>query len=141
LIACSADGTVLLWNIADPRDPKLLGHPLAGPTGYVYAIAVSPDGKTLAAAITTHAVWMWNIADPARPRLQDTLNAGQAETFAVAFSPDGRSLVASGSDDTLHLWQDRPADAEKLVCSLAGNPITRAEWARYIQAPYHPPCK
>lgn len=141
LIACSADGTVLLWNIADPRDPKLLGHPLAGPTGYVYAIAVSPDGKTLAAAITTHAVWMWNIADPARPRLQDTLNAGQAETFAVAFSPDGRSLVASGSDDTLHLWQDRPADAEKLVCSLAGDPITRAEWARYIQAPYHPPCK
>jgi len=58
----------------------------------------------------------------------------------VAFSPDGRSLVASGSDDTLHLWQYQPTDAEKLVCSLAGDPITAAEWARYIQAPYQPPC-
>ncbi|MGC8464253.1 MAG: hypothetical protein ACP5P9_11385, partial [Acidimicrobiales bacterium] len=141
LIACSADGTVRLWNIADPRHPELLGPPLAGPTGYVYAIAVSPDGKTLAAAITTHAVWLWNISDPARPRLEATLAAGQAEVFAVAFSPDGRTLVASGSDDTLHLWQYRPTNAEQLVCSLVGDPITPAEWSRYIQAPYNPPCK
>jgi len=140
LIGCSADGTIRIWDIANPRHPEPLGRPLTGPTGYVYAISVSPDGKTLAAAITTHAVWLWNISDPAHPRLEDTLTAGQAEAFAVAFSPDGRSLVASGSDDTLHLWQYRPADAEKLVCSLAGDPITPAEWARYIQAPYHPPC-
>lgn len=140
LIACSADGSVRIWNISDPRHPRLLGPPLIGPTGYVYAIAVSPDASTLAAATTNHAVWLWDISDPAHPRLEETLAAGRAEAFAVAFSPSGRSLVASGSDDMLHLWRYRPADAAELICSLAGDPITRREWARYIQAPYRPPC-
>jgi WD40 repeat protein/energy-coupling factor transporter ATP-binding protein EcfA2 len=141
LVACSADGTIRLWGIADPRHPQPLGPPLTGPTGDVYAIAVSPDGTMLAAATTSHAVWLWDIADPAHPRLEDTLAAGPAEVFAVAFSPDGRTLVASGSDDTLHLWQVHPSDAERRICSLAGTPITRAEWASYVQAPYRPPCR
>jgi WD40 repeat protein len=141
LVACSADGTIRLWDIADPHHPQPLGPPLTGPTGDVYAIAVSPNGTMLAAATTSHAVWLWDIADPAHPRLEDTLAAGPAEVFAVAFSPDGRTLVASGSDDTLHLWQVHPSDAERRICSLAGTPITQAEWARSVQAPYRPPCR
>lgn len=140
LIAGSADGTIRMWDISNLRKPRLIGRPLTGPTGYVYAIAVSPDGHSLAAAVTTHAVWLWNISDPAHPRLEETLAAGPAEAFAVAFSADGHSLVASGSDDTIHLWQYQPASAARRVCSAAGDPITPSEWARYIQAPYHPPC-
>ncbi len=140
LIAGSADGTIEMWDISNLRRPRLLGRPLSGPTGYVYAIAVSPDGRTLAAATTNHAVWVWDISDPAHPRLEETLSAGTKEAFAVDFSPGGHSLAASGSDDTIHLWRYRPADAARRVCSSVGDPITRAEWARYIQAPYRPPC-
>lgn len=101
---------------------------------------MSPDGRTLAAATTNHAVWVWDISDPAHPRLEETLSAGTKEAFAVDFSPGGHSLAASGSDDTIHLWRYRPADAARTVCSAVGDPITRTEWARYIQAPYRSPC-
>jgi WD40 repeat protein len=141
LAASDDSGQVRMWDIADPHHPQPLGPPLTGPTGDVYAIAVSPNGTMLAAATTSHAVWLWDIADPAHPRLEDTLAAGPAEVFAVAFSPDGRTLVASGSDDTLHLWQVHPSDAERRICSLAGTPITPAEWAHSVQAPYRPPCR
>lgn len=141
LVAGSAGGTIRMWDVSDPSRPRLLGHPLSIPAGYVYALAVSPDGKTLAAASTAHAVWLWNIADPAHPVLLDTLGAAADEVFAVQFEPNDKVLSASGSDDTVHLWDYQPETAAARVCALSGAPITRAEWARYIQgAPYQPPC-
>ncbi|MHB1553401.1 MAG: nSTAND1 domain-containing NTPase [Acidimicrobiales bacterium] len=141
LIAGSAGGTIRMWDIADPSRPRLIGPRLSIPTGYVYALAVSPDGRTLAAASTTHEVWLWNIADPAHPQLLETLGAAKDEVFAVAFNPDNRVLVASGSDNTVHLWDYQPQDAARRVCALAGAPITRKEWALYVQgANYRPPC-
>lgn len=141
LIAGSADGSIRLWNITDPSRPQLLGGPLSIPTGYVYALAISPDGRTLAAASTAAAVWLWNIADPSRPQLLDTLTAPHDEVFAVAFSPNGQTLAASGSGNTLYLWDYRATAAAALVCRETGDPITRSEWAQYIQgAGYQPPC-
>ena len=141
LIAGSADGTVRLWNVTDPGRPRLLGGPLTGPTGDIFQVAVSPDGRYLAAGSTNQAVWIWDISDPARPRLNEELQAARDEVFSVQFSPNGQSLVAAGSARTLYLWRYRAAAATQMVCSHAGDPITRSEWARYIQgAPYRAIC-
>ena len=49
LAAGNADGTVRLWNIADPAHVVPIDQPLAsGSGGAVYAVAFSPDGHTLA---------------------------------------------------------------------------------------------
>ncbi|MGH3305793.1 MAG: WD40 repeat domain-containing protein [Streptosporangiaceae bacterium] len=48
----SADKTVRLWNVTNPRRPVRVGAPLSGPTGYIYGVAFSPNGQTLAAAVT-----------------------------------------------------------------------------------------
>ncbi len=141
LIAGSADGTVRLWNVTDPGRPRLLGGPLTGPTGDIFQVSVSPDGRYLAAGSTNRAVWIWDISDPARPRLTDELQAARDAVFSVQFGPHGRSLVAAGSARTLYLWRYHTAAATQMVCSHAGDPITRAEWARYIQgAPYRAIC-
>ena len=39
------------------------------PPGYVYSVAFSPDGRTLAAGVTDGTVWLWRVTDPARPTL------------------------------------------------------------------------
>lgn len=133
LIAGSADGTVRLWNVTDPARPRRLGPPLTGPTGYIFQIAVSPHGRYLAAGSTSQSVWIWDISDPARPRLMDTLRAVQGAIFTVRFTPDSQVLTAAGSARTLYFWRYRAASAALTVCSLAGDPLTRAEWTRYVQ--------
>ncbi|MDE3206116.1 MAG: AAA family ATPase [Acidobacteriota bacterium] len=142
LIAGSADGTVRLWNVTDPSRPAPLGAPLSGPSGYVFNIAVSPDGKTLAAASTDHSVWVWDIADVSRPVHLDTLTAPQDTALVVTFAPGNQVLASSGGDDLLHLWDYQPSTAMSRLCSAAGQAITRAEWAKYVQGlPYRAPCR
>jgi WD40 repeat protein len=65
------------------------------------AVAVSPDGKLIAAGSDDGELQIWNLATR---RLAHTISLSHAEVTAVAFSPDS-SLVATGSyhDGTLRL--------------------------------------
>jgi WD40 repeat protein/energy-coupling factor transporter ATP-binding protein EcfA2 len=141
LAASGADGKVRLWDVADPGDPRLLST-LSGPIGIVYDVAFSPDGQSLATANGDKTVTLWNVADPARPSTLGSLTGPSGTVFSVAFSPAGNALAAGSQDGTTRLWLATPASAAEYVCSLAGAPITRAEWAQYIPGlPYNPPCK
>jgi WD40 repeat protein/transcriptional regulator with XRE-family HTH domain len=141
LVAGSADDTVRLWDVSVPSHPRPLGGPLTGPTSYVYSLSVSPDGRTLAASTIDHAVWLWDISNPAHPVVLADLAAATGQVFDVTFSPNGRTLVASGSDQALTFWDYRPSEVADRICALTVSPITKAEWAEYVQgAPYSPPC-
>jgi WD40 repeat protein len=59
LATCSADGTVRLWN---PNTGQAL-KALTGDTDWVYAVAISPDGKQVAAGGYAGEVRVWNVAD------------------------------------------------------------------------------
>jgi WD40 repeat protein/transcriptional regulator with XRE-family HTH domain len=137
----SADKTVQLWDVADPAHPRLAAPPLSGPTSYVYGVAFSPDGKTLAAGVTDGTVWLWNVSDSARPSLLGTLAGPTGHVYSVAFSPSGKQLAAASADGTVRLWDTSAVAAARSVCTGAGQPLTRQEWATYIQGvSYHAPC-
>lgn len=56
---CSADGTVKLWNpVAGTALKTLTGH-----TDWVYAVAISPDGKLVAGGAWNGEVRVWKVAD------------------------------------------------------------------------------
>ena len=141
LIAGGADDTVRLWDITTPSHPRPLGPPLTGPADNVYQVGVSPDGGTLAAATTGGEVWLWSLGDRSSPRLIATLHAAHGLLYDLTFSPDGRTLVVGSSTQTMTFWHYRPSQVSSRICRLAGSPLTRAEWARYIPgAPYVLPC-
>lgn len=101
------DGDVLLWNIADPRNPVVVGdriaspepaHPLGG------EVTLRPDGSVLAAVGTDATVWRWDITDPSSPVVLPPLRDLDAPAEHLAYSPDGGLLVAGTSDGSVALW-------------------------------------
>ena len=69
LASGSDDGTVALWDVADPAHPRPLSQPLTG-TGIaaVDSVAFSPDGHALASGDADGVIRLWDVADPAHPR-------------------------------------------------------------------------
>ncbi|RPI88919.1 MAG: WD40 repeat domain-containing protein, partial [Planctomycetaceae bacterium] len=77
---------------------------LAGAENPVNALAVSPDGRHVAAgegeAGAAGAVLVWEIGKPEPRRM-----TGHSDSiYAVAFSPDGARLVTASYDKLLILW-------------------------------------
>ena len=144
LASGNADGTVRLWNVADPAHPRPLRQPLTiGSSGNtVYAVAFSPDGRTLASGNADGTVRLWNVANPAHPLpLGQHLTTTSGNTVdAVAFSPDGRTLASGSSDGITRLWSLNARDAIERLCVTTGG-LTLRQWHDYIpQLPYQPLC-
>ncbi|HEV3291203.1 MAG TPA: hypothetical protein VG123_19665, partial [Streptosporangiaceae bacterium] len=104
LASGSSDGTVRLWDVADPARPRMLSQPLTG-TAAVQWVAFSPDGHTLASGDDNGTVRLADVTDPAHPRpLGPPLAAGAGIVYSVAFSPDGHTLASGDADGTVRLW-------------------------------------
>src|SRR5262249_9768796 len=71
----------------------------------LYAVAISPDGKTLAFARTGEAVRRIDLAT-GKPRPELTWKQRSAEDYlySLAFSPDGKVLAGGGNAGSFVLW-------------------------------------
>ena len=137
----SADSSIRVWNIADPKAPRPLGQPLGGPVGYIYSLAYSSTGILAATGNESGAVWLWNMQDPSKPIHLATLAGPSTGVFYVAFTPNGRTLAAGGLNHTVQLWNTDLTTAQDFICSVVGQPISSAEWAKYVPGrAYSPPC-
>src|SRR5438105_3916905 len=70
---------------------------LKGHTGWIAAVAFTPDGQTLATASADKTVKLWQ---PATGQEQATLRAHTDVVCAVAFAPDGQRLATGSYDHT-----------------------------------------
>jgi RNA polymerase sigma factor (sigma-70 family) len=121
----SEAGTLLLWQTASGRllrtlsGPSKVGQNWPGP----WHAAVSPDGRTIAAAYSAGDVRLWEVAS-AQERVRFQGHNGQV--WRVAFSPDGSLLASAGIDRTGLVWDvrgqrsiDRQRDVPRDAAGLA----------------------
>jgi WD40 repeat protein/transcriptional regulator with XRE-family HTH domain len=131
LASGDSDGTIQLWDLAQPAHPRPLGQPLTSAPGAgqvggpdsVNSVVFSPDGRTLASGDDDGAIQLWDVTDPAHPQpLGSSLTGADTAVDSVVFSPDGHTL-ASGDDDggAIQLWDvTDPAHLQPLSSSLTG---------------------
>jgi WD40 repeat protein len=90
------DRTLQVWDVKSKT--RLAEQKLEGARS-INQIALSPDGKTLAAG-NENDIEIWDV-EPWRRR--QTLSGHSKEVGSLVFSPDG-SLLASGAHDSVRLW-------------------------------------
>jgi cytochrome c len=97
IAACGEDARIAIWKPGEGEPSAVL----AGHTAPVVALAVSPDGASLASASWDRTAALWPLAGNGKPRVLE----GHAQGVnGVTFSPDGAALVTAGYDASLRIW-------------------------------------
>ncbi len=136
-VCFSADGRTLFSGGGTPEVASLRQWDLQtekqvasfdGHVGYVYQLALSPDGQKIASAGRDKTVMVWDI-NQRRP--EKILHGHSHYATCVTFSSDGKR-IASGSRGTMMLWDARSGERTAVnfaeafyVNSIAFSPDSR----------------
>lgn len=112
LATCGDDSTIRLWNTRTGEQPASLRSAL----GLLFAVAWSPDGRTIATGDYKGKVRLWAAQDG---KVLKVLEAHEKSSRALLFSPDGKYLVTAGDDARVRIW-DLPSGT--LLRTLEGHP-------------------
>ena len=134
LVTASDDKTLRVWDAATGAPLAVLRPPIGdGAEGQLYAVAISPDGATIACGGFTdpegqpQSLYLF---DRATGRLTRRLTGLPNGIFHLAFSPDGHLLAAAlGTGGGIRLWHigdyslaGQDADYGSRSCGVAFSP-------------------
>jgi WD40 repeat protein/predicted Ser/Thr protein kinase len=105
-------------NLKLPNSPWQCLHTLTGHSGTlssVNALAISPDGYTLASASDNKLVKLWDLNTQ---KVLASLPGHSQPVKSVIFSPDGQILATASDDKTIKLWE---VETLKEICTLLGH--------------------
>ena len=94
MVTASYDKTIRVWSLPDGRLENVFRIPIGeGFEGSIFAVALSPDGKTIAVGGWMKQKFIY-LLDAASGEIVRTLGPNPEVTINLAFSPLGGSLVA-----------------------------------------------
>jgi WD40 repeat protein/serine/threonine protein kinase len=136
------DGKVRIWDIENPDMAKVVCE-IPASSGYVFAVAFSPDGKQIAVGTNERGaeggrgeylkLWNAETGEPVATFGGRTVDESHSDAVvSVEFSRDGGKLLSASYDGTARLWDvATPAsplltlkghDDGKIVCSARFSP-------------------
>ncbi|RHY35147.1 hypothetical protein DYB32_000361 [Aphanomyces invadans] len=101
IVSGSGDRKVRLWDARTGQCQAVFGNESGGPSDGVTNVALSPDGRLLAAASLDKVVRIW---DTQTTELMDRLEGHNDSVYSLAFSPDGKNIISGSLDKNIMLW-------------------------------------
>ena len=113
LAAAGLGDRVSVWNVATGElrhSLQLAPAPASAASPFVWDVAFSPQGDTLAAAASDGRLHLWRMGQQVDQEQADhelpflTLDAHRRAVTCLAFSPDGLTLATGSLDASVRLW-------------------------------------
>ena len=107
-----APGPLVLWALGPPDTMRMLEDPT-----YVYSLAFSPDGRSLAVGLMGSGVKVWGL--DMGIAVGTVKLGGRRSTLpaALAIAPDGRHIAIASEDRAVRLWDLSSSGAPRLFRS------------------------
>jgi WD40 repeat protein len=130
-------GVVQRW---DPATGRQIGVPAQVAAAPVSAIAIDPDGRTIATGGGSDGTaTLWDLST--MQQVGSAFPAYPGHWESIAYIDGGRSLLVLDDDGHGRIWPTTLGAWERHACAVAGRTLTRLEWARYVGGqPYRPVC-
>lgn len=109
LVSAADDKVIRVWDVDTEQTVRTLrGQIGAGSRGKIYALALSPDAKLLAAGGRIREEGEGSnpirLYDFRTGEILALLDGHQGAVLSLDFSPDGRFIVSGSTDDTAIVW-------------------------------------
>ncbi len=115
LLTSAYDGTIKLWDVAQQDELKLI----AGHTGAVTALAVSPDGKRGLSSGSDTMVRFWDLE-----KLESIGGGHKVDpggwVWDGTFAPDGKSAATVGFDGKIRFWNPETGEQTGEIAAHQG---------------------
>jgi len=93
------DGTLETWDTMAQK--QLFLHKASGRQNMARAVALSPDGRSLATIRADQAV---EVSETISGRVLCTYRGHQSQVHVIAWSPDSKCIASGSEDTTVHIW-------------------------------------
>lgn len=112
IISGGFKGRTEIWNAHTGEQLMMLSNP---GSVRIYALAVSPDGKTIATGQMDGTITIWDTTDKKIDRMFHGHHSG---VWSLSYHPDGKQLASAGGDRTVKVWN---LESGKLVFDIRGH--------------------